>query len=233
MSLPAPRTDSAIVAGSKAKTKPAEGPLMDRWAVEDNVLLLKVLPDYIATAVGHASVLAVNLISAKDLAFSVVRFFSKNDTLINYYMYHGGTNFGRTTFSFVTTHYYDEAPLNEYGFQKEPKWGHLRDLHSALRLCRKALLWGLPTIHTMGKDLEALVYEKPGTSVCAAFLTNNDTRVAATATFRGVEFYLPSRSISILPDCKTIVFNTQRVTSHHNARGYHPVKESDSGNNIL
>ncbi|XP_058106157.1 beta-galactosidase 11-like isoform X2 [Magnolia sinica] len=164
--------------------------------------------------------------SAEDLAFSVARFFSKNGTLVNYYMYHGGTNFGRTASSFVTTRYYDEAPLDEYGFQKEPKWGHLRDLHSALRLCRKALLWGLPTVHTMGKDLEALVYEKPGTSVCAAFLTNNDTRVAATATFRGVEFYLPSRSISILPDCKTLVFNTQRITSQHNARGYHPVKES-------
>ncbi|XP_058106161.1 beta-galactosidase 11-like isoform X5 [Magnolia sinica] len=149
--------------------------------------------------------------SAEDLAFSVARFFSKNGTLVNYYMYHGGTNFGRTASSFVTTRYYDEAPLDEYGFQKEPKWGHLRDLHSALRLCRKALLWGLPTVHTMGKDLEALVYEKPGTSVCAAFLTNNDTRVAATATFRGVEFYLPSRSISILPDCKTLVFNTQRA----------------------
>ncbi|XP_058085330.1 beta-galactosidase 11-like isoform X2 [Magnolia sinica] len=149
--------------------------------------------------------------SAEDLAFSVARFFSKNGMLVNYYMYHGGTNFGRTTSSFVTTRYYNEAPLDEYGFQKEPKWGHLRDLHSALRLCRKALLWGLPNVHTMGKDIKALVYEKPRTSVCTAFLTNNDTRVAATATFRGVEFYLPSRSISILPDCKTMVFNTQRV----------------------
>lgn len=29
--------------------------------------------------------------------------------------YHGGTNFGRTSSSFVTTRYYDEAPLDEYG----------------------------------------------------------------------------------------------------------------------
>ncbi|XP_058086698.1 beta-galactosidase 11-like [Magnolia sinica] len=56
------------------------------------------------------------------------------------------------------------------GFQKEPKWRHLRDLHSALRLCGKALLWVLPTVYTMGKDIE--------------------------------------------------------VTSQHNARGYHLVKES-------
>ncbi|XP_065865606.1 beta-galactosidase 11-like [Euphorbia lathyris] len=35
----------------------------------------------------------------EDLAYSVARWFSKNGTLTNYYMYHGGTNFGRTTAS--------------------------------------------------------------------------------------------------------------------------------------
>lgn len=29
--------------------------------------------------------------------------------------YHGGTNFGRTSSSFVMTRYYDEAPLDEFG----------------------------------------------------------------------------------------------------------------------
>lgn len=29
--------------------------------------------------------------------------------------YYGGTNYGRTSSSFVTTRYYDEAPLDEYG----------------------------------------------------------------------------------------------------------------------
>lgn len=29
--------------------------------------------------------------------------------------YYGGTNFGRTSSSFVTTQYYDEAPIDEYG----------------------------------------------------------------------------------------------------------------------
>ncbi|RRT82868.1 hypothetical protein B296_00007448 [Ensete ventricosum] len=53
--------------------------------------------------------------SAEDLAYSVARFFSKNGTLTNYYMYHGGTNFGRTGAAFVMTRYYDEAPLDEYG----------------------------------------------------------------------------------------------------------------------
>ena len=74
---------------------------------------------------------------SEDIAFAVSRFFSKNGSHVNYYMvrtltspkyihvrvrhlcfcvqYHGGTNFGRTSAHFVTTRYYDHAPLDEYG----------------------------------------------------------------------------------------------------------------------
>ncbi|RWW47733.1 hypothetical protein BHE74_00046247 [Ensete ventricosum] len=96
--------------------------------------------------------------------------------------YHGGTNFGRTGAAFMMTRYYDEAPLDEYGrqadsweasiwvcrhrtdtrsflhadpgMQKEPKWGHLKDLHHALNLCRKGLLWGTPSIQTFDHGFE-------------------------------------------------------------------------------
>ncbi|XP_058090936.1 beta-galactosidase 13-like [Magnolia sinica] len=165
--------------------------------------------------------------SAEDLAYSVARFFSKNGTLNNYYMYHGGTNFGRYASEFVTTRYYDEAPLDEYGMQREPKWGHLRDLHSALRLCRKALLWGFPTVQKLGEEIEARIYQQPGTNVCAAFIANNHSSSAVTANFNGGQYYLPPHSISILPDCKTEVFNTQKVLSQHNSRVYQLADESN------
>ncbi|KAA8546108.1 hypothetical protein F0562_020441 [Nyssa sinensis] len=99
--------------------------------------------------------------AAEDIAYSVARFFSKNGTLTNYYMachcllkYYGGTNYGRTGSSFVTTRYYDEAPLDEYALPREPKWGHLRDLHRALRLSKRALLWGTPAVQRVNQDLE-------------------------------------------------------------------------------
>nr|DAD41658.1 TPA_asm: hypothetical protein HUJ06_015981 [Nelumbo nucifera] len=158
--------------------------------------------------------------AAEDLAFAVARFFSKKGTLNNYYMYHGGTNYGRTSADFVTTRYYDEAPLDEYGLQKDPKWGHLRDLHAALRLCKKALLWGTPSVQKLENGVEARIFENSESKVCAAFLCNNNTREPATAKFRGKEYYFPPRSISILPDCKTVVFNTQNVVSQHNSRSY-------------
>ncbi|KAL0422907.1 UNVERIFIED_CONTAM: Beta-galactosidase 13 [Sesamum latifolium] len=94
--------------------------------------------------------------AAEDLAFAVARFFAKNGTLNNYYMYHGGTNFGRTSSSFVTSRYYDEAPLDEFGLKREPKFGHLRDLHRALRLSKKALLKGTPRVQKINEDLEVV-----------------------------------------------------------------------------
>ncbi|KAF5938248.1 hypothetical protein HYC85_025754 [Camellia sinensis] len=52
----------------------------------------------------------------EDLAFSVARFIQNNGSFINYYMYHGGTNFGRTAAGlFIATSYDYNAPIDEYG----------------------------------------------------------------------------------------------------------------------
>ncbi|KAL6219204.1 hypothetical protein ACLB2K_012410 [Fragaria x ananassa] len=156
---------------------------------------------------------------AEDIAFSVARFFSKGGSLTNYYMYHGGTNFGRTSAVFTTTRYYDEAPLDEYAFQREPKWSHLKDLHKSINLCKKTLLTGIPGTQRLGPDTEVRFYEKPGTE-CAAFIANNHTTLEATVNWRGQNYLLPPFSISVLPDCKTVVFNTQQIVSQHNARNF-------------
>uniref|UniRef100_A0A0D9V1R6 Beta-galactosidase n=1 Tax=Leersia perrieri TaxID=77586 RepID=A0A0D9V1R6_9ORYZ len=52
--------------------------------------------------------------SAEDIAFAVAMFFQKRGSLQNYYMYHGGTNFGRTSGGpYITTSYDYDAPLDE------------------------------------------------------------------------------------------------------------------------
>ncbi|KAG6496747.1 hypothetical protein ZIOFF_044619 [Zingiber officinale] len=169
--------------------------------------------------------------SAEDLSYSVARFFSKNGSLVNYYMYHGGTNFGRTGAAFVMTRYYDEGPLDEYGLLKEPKWGHLRDLHAALKLCRKGLLWGSNSLQKFAPGFEARLYEIPENSICVAFLTNTNTKLDGTVKFKGADYFLPRHSISILPDCKTVVYNTQQVNAQHNSRTFNPSKDANTNNN--
>lgn len=146
----------------------------------------------------------------EDLAFSVAKFIQKGGSFINYYMYHGGTNFGRTAGGpFIATSYDYDAPLDEYGLLRQPKWGHLKDLHRAIKLCEPALVSGDPTVMPLGNYQEAHVFKSK--SACAAFLANYNQRSFAKVAFGNQHYNLPPWSISLLPDCKNTVYNTARV----------------------
>ncbi|VFQ62028.1 unnamed protein product [Cuscuta campestris] len=150
----------------------------------------------------------------EDIAFSVARFFQKGGSVHNYYMYHGGTNFGRTSGGpFITTSYDYEAPIDEYGLARFPKWGHLKELHKAIKLCESALLNNEPVSLSLGLLQEADVYENASRGECAAFLSNADNKTDKVVVFRNMQYNLPAWSVSILPDCKNVVFNTAKVRS--------------------
>ncbi|KAE9602995.1 putative beta-galactosidase [Lupinus albus] len=161
----------------------------------------------------------------EDLAFAVARFFQRGGSFVNYYMFFGGTNFGRTAGGPLQITSYDyDAPIDEYGQLSEPKWGHLKDLHVALKLCEPALVAAdSPKYIKLGPKQEAHVYyasvhpegfnlslsEYPST--CSAFLANIDEQKAANVTFRGQIYTIPPWSVSILPDCRNTVFNTAKI----------------------
>ncbi|XP_051144440.1 beta-galactosidase 3 [Andrographis paniculata] len=147
----------------------------------------------------------------QDLAFAVARFVQKGGSFVNYYMYHGGTNFGRTAGGpFITTSYDYDAPLDEYGLIRQPKYGHLKELHRAIKLCEKALVSADPTVTSLGSLQQAHVYSS-NTGDCAAFLSNYNTKSATRVFFNNMHYNLPPWSISILPDCRNVVFNTAKV----------------------
>lgn len=97
------------------------------------------------------------------------------------FQYFGGTNFGRTAGGpLVATSYDYDAPIDEYGklssswlenatspfvnrncipssyagFLRQPKWGHLRDLHKAIKHCEEYLISSDPTQLQLGVNLE-------------------------------------------------------------------------------
>ncbi|KAI3688189.1 hypothetical protein L1987_81899 [Smallanthus sonchifolius] len=111
----------------------------------------------------------------------------------------------------IATSYDYDAPLDEYGAPQQPKWGHLKDLHKAIKLCEEALVATDPTTTSLGQNVEAGVYKT--SSTCAAFLANIDTQNDATVEFNGNSYNLPAWSVSILPDCKNVVFNTAKINS--------------------
>uniref|UniRef100_A0A7N0SWP4 Beta-galactosidase n=1 Tax=Kalanchoe fedtschenkoi TaxID=63787 RepID=A0A7N0SWP4_KALFE len=165
---------------------------------------------------------------AEDLAFSVARFIQKGGSFVNYYMYHGGTNFGRTAGGpFIATSYDYDAPLDEYGLLRQPKWGHLKDLHRAIKLCEPALVAGEPRVVPLGRYQEAHVFDYKAGG-CAAFLANYNSKSFAKVAFRDMHYNLPPWSISILPDCKNTVYNTARVGAQSAQMKMMPVRKGFS-----
>ncbi|PQQ16968.1 beta-galactosidase [Prunus yedoensis var. nudiflora] len=112
---------------------------------------------------------------AEDLAFSIARFIQNGGSFVNYYMYHGGTNFGRTAGGpFMATSYDYDAPLDEYGLPREPKWGHLRDLHKAIKSSESALVSAEPSVTSLGNSQEAHVFNsKSGVLHSLQIMTQN------------------------------------------------------------
>ncbi|KVI10712.1 Galactose-binding domain-like protein, partial [Cynara cardunculus var. scolymus] len=147
----------------------------------------------------------------QDLAFAVARFIQKGGSFTNYYMYHGGTNFGRTAGGpFITTSYDYDAPIDEYGLLRQPKYNHLRELHKAIKLSERAILSADPAFVSLGSYEQAHVFSSK-TGGCAAFLANYHINSSATVVFRNNHYHLLPWSISILPDCKNVAFNTAQV----------------------
>ncbi|XP_021718722.1 beta-galactosidase 3-like [Chenopodium quinoa] len=96
-----------------------------------------------------------------ELAFSAARFIQTGGFFVNYYMYHGGTNFRRTAGGlFITTSYEYDAPLDEYGLIKQQKYGHLKELHKAIKLCGSALVSSNFVVIQLGDHQQAHVFPR-------------------------------------------------------------------------
>ncbi|XP_073526219.1 uncharacterized protein [Phyllobates terribilis] len=153
----------------------------------------------------------------QDLAFAIAKFIQRGGSFVNYYMFHGGTNFGRSAGGpFITTSYDYDAPLDEYGLPRQPKYSHLKELHKAIKLCEHALVSSDATVTSLGPFQQAHVYY-PKHGSCAAFLSNYDSNSAVKVLFNNRHYNLPPWSVSILPDCTNVAFNTAKVgaqTSH-------------------
>ncbi|KAI3448782.1 hypothetical protein Pfo_005447 [Paulownia fortunei] len=150
--------------------------------------------------------------TAEDVAYAVARFFQLGGTVQNYYMYHGGTNFGRTTGGpYITTTYDYNSPLDEYGNLNQPKWGHLKQLHLLLRSMEKTLTYGDVKSINYGNMVSATIYDLQGKRAC--FFGNANDTDDATIIFEGKKFVIPAWSVSILSDCSTEAYNTARVNT--------------------
>ncbi|KAL6607971.1 hypothetical protein ACP70R_041034 [Stipagrostis hirtigluma subsp. patula] len=148
--------------------------------------------------------------TAEDIAFAVARFFQKRGSVHNYYMYHGGTNFGRTSGGpYITTSYDYDAPLDEYGNIRQPKYGHLKDLHDLLKSMEKTLVHGHYNDTSYGPNVTTTKYTYGDSSAC--FINNQFDDKDVNVTLDGATHFIPAWSVSILADCKNVAYNTAKI----------------------
>ncbi|KAI8014194.1 ABC transporter D family member 1 [Camellia lanceoleosa] len=83
------------------------------------------------------------------------------------------------------------------------------ELHRAIKLSERALVSADPIVTSLGNFQQAHVFTWFGD--CAAFLSNYDTKSVTRVMFNNMHYNLPPWSISILPDCRNVVFNTAKV----------------------
>lgn len=171
--------------------------------------------------------------TAEDVAFSVARFFQNGGVLQNYYMYHGGTNFGRTAGGpYIITAYDYDAPLDEYGNLNQPKWGHLKKLHAAIKLGEKVLTNGTVTEKQYGDSVYLTTYANNVTGEKICFLSNShNSKDVEVDLQQDGKYHVPSWSVSILQDCNKEVFNTAKVDAQTNV--YVKKLSTELGNSLI
>lgn len=83
---------------------------------------------------------------ADDVAWASMRWFARGGAHMNYYMYAGGNNFGRTGGDAMATAYATDVNVCPDGLPNEPKFSHLGNMHAALREAAPTLLGADPQV---------------------------------------------------------------------------------------
>ncbi|CAI5704049.1 hypothetical protein KXD40_002409 [Peronospora effusa] len=158
----------------------------------------------------------------QDVAYAVAQWFAIGGAAHNYYMYHGGNNYGRGASAGVTTMYADGVNLHSDGLSNEPKRSHLRKLHKALIECNDILLLNdrqLLNPHSLvhadqqstqsSSQQRAFVYGPEDGPDQVAFLENMDNK-EATVVYKHSRYDLAPKSILIVKD-GALLFDTADV----------------------
>ncbi|TMW60185.1 hypothetical protein Poli38472_000227 [Pythium oligandrum] len=147
----------------------------------------------------------------KEVAYAIARWFAIGGAHHNYYMYHGGNNYGRSASAGVTTMYADGVNLHADGLSNEPKRSHLRKLHETLIACNEVLLSTDRQLHHPhpldSPEHRAYVYK---TSSSAIVFVENTGDQDAFVHFNGSTLHLASHSVVIIKDGQ-VIFDTADV----------------------
>ncbi|KAG6511704.1 hypothetical protein ZIOFF_029781 [Zingiber officinale] len=107
---------------------------------------------------------------------------------------------------------HDSFLILNIGNIRQPKWGHLEQLHNAIKVMEKVLVYGVANTTNLGAGLTVTKYIANGISD-GCFLINANQSTDTNLTYNGKIYFVPSKSISVLPNCEKEVYNTAKVNA--------------------
>jgi hypothetical protein len=78
--------------------------------------------------------------TARSMSFQALRWFARGGTHLNYYMFWGGYNRGRSSAAGIMNAYASDACICPSGQRRQPKYGHMLALHEAITQIAPILL---------------------------------------------------------------------------------------------
>ncbi|XWS70105.1 hypothetical protein CRYUN_Cryun03dG0020700 [Craigia yunnanensis] len=96
----------------------------------------------------------------------------------------------------------------------QPKYGHLKQLHAALKVGKKSLTSGQVTTKNYAKDVDLTTYVINDTGERFYFFSyQNGQNDANVDLGQDGKYFVPAWSVSILQNCNKEIFNSAKLTS--------------------
>ena len=140
--------------------------------------------------------------SATNMTYCAARFFAEGGKGINYFLWHGGTNFGRDSMYLQTTQYEFGAALDEFGC-RTLKYEMLSSLNKALVAHQDILAaCDMPEVREILPDVGARVFSHGGREIVFLFNDRDVSTGNVEFEWREQTWSLPGRSILMLVENK-------------------------------
>lgn len=135
---------------------------------------------------------------ASDMTFCAARFFAEGGKGINYYLWHGGTNFGRQGMYLQATQYEFDAALDEFGCPSL-KFDLLKSLHAVLLAHEDLLVENdLPEAHNFTPTTGVRIFRLGNRSIEFVFNDAVAETPAIAVTWAGQQWRLPGQTVIVV-----------------------------------
>ncbi|EFA80090.1 glycoside hydrolase family 35 protein [Heterostelium album PN500] len=136
----------------------------------------------------------------QDVLYSVARWIAYGGSMMNYYMWFGGTTFGRWTGGpFITTSYDYDGAIDEYGYPYEPKYSQSLEFHTIIHAYEHIILsMNPPKPILLGENVEISHFYSVETGESFSFLANFGATGVQTVQWNGITFKVQPWSVQLL-----------------------------------